>query len=102
MEIHCLGCDHPIKPGPSNTHIIGPDIEFKCPFCDYKYEGKFTSFLRDQIGGWHPQSPSDASLMQSMARYVELNSSEYYKEKGLRHGKVRNVRDRGKPKAKRP
>ena len=102
MEIHCLDCERSIKPSLSNTRIIGPDVEFTCPFCSYKYKGKFTSFLRDQINGWRPQSPEDARLMQAMARYIELNSSEYYKEKGLRHGKVRNVRDRREPETKRP
>jgi len=95
MKIFCFRCEKEFVPSELNTHIIGPDVEVNCPFCYYKYEGKLTSFVRDQTGGYHPQSAHAAIKMQRMARFIELNSSAYYKKKGLRHGnkKVRNVRN---------
>jgi len=95
MKIFCLECEKKFVPSQINTHIIGPDVEVVCPFCNYMFRGKFTSFLRDQMGNWRPSSAQDAAKMQRMARYIELNSSEYYKKRGLRHGKekVRDVRD---------
>jgi DNA-directed RNA polymerase subunit RPC12/RpoP len=97
MEIYCLKCGKAIVPNQFNVHIIGPDVEIICPYCHCMYKGKITSFVRDQVGGHRPQSASDAARMQRMAQYIELNSSEYYKKRGLRHGrkKVRDVRDRG-------
>lgn len=95
MNVYCLKCDRKFVPGPMTVHIIGPDVEVTCPFCNYKYEGKLTSFVRDQIGGNRPSSAHDAAKMIQVAQFVELNSSDYYKKRGLRHGrkKVRDVRD---------
>ena len=96
MKIICLKCRKEFVPSQMNTQIIGPDVEVSCPFCYDKYEGKLTSFCRDQLGGdWHQQSTHDAAKMQRMAKYLELNSSDYDKKRGLRHGKkkVRTVRD---------
>ena len=99
MKIHCFKCGKKITPSISNVNIIGPDILFKCPFCNYRYEGKFTSFLRDQLGGYESQSVSAARHLQALAQFVELNSSDYYEKRGLRHGKIRNIRDRRKSEA---
>ena len=95
MNIYCLECSREFIPGQFNVQIIGPDVAVSCPFCSYKYEGKMTSFVRDQLGGNKPISHLDARNMIILAQHIELNSSEYYKTKGLRHGrkKVRNVRD---------
>ncbi len=98
MKIRCPKCNRSFIPSQYNTHIIGPDVAIECPYtgCDYKYKGKMTSFVRDQIGGALPQSAHCAVRMQTLAQGIELNSSEYYKKKGLRHGgkkKVRNLRD---------
>ena len=59
------------------------------------YEGKLLNYVDHQVGVHRQQSPIDGSKMVKLARFIELNSSEYYKTKGLRHGKkkVRNVRD---------
>lgn len=93
--LHCLECERKFIPSQANVQIIGPDVLVKCPFCSYEYKGKMTSFVRDLIGGWRLGSPTDAMRMMELARYIELNSSDYYKRRGLRHGekKVRNVRD---------
>jgi hypothetical protein len=93
MKTYCFKCNKEFVPGELNTQIIGPDVEVNCPFCHDKYEGKLTSFVRDQLGGSRPLSAIDASKMQRMAKFIELNSSDYYKKKGFRHGKknIRNV-----------
>ena len=95
MKLHCSGCEKEFVPGPFNTQIIGPDVQVNCPFCDYQFNGKLTSFVRDQLNNGRPQSAANAREMIATAKYMELNSSEYYKKRGLRHGKkkVRNVRD---------
>ena len=95
MKIFCLKCVKEFVPGPFNTQIIGPDVQVNCPFCDYQFKGKMTSFVRDQLSTKRPQSAADAREMIAKAKYMELNSSEYYKKRGLRHGKkkVRNIRD---------
>lgn len=95
MKIFCFKCKKEFVPSQLNTHIIGPDVEVNCPFCHYKYEGKLTSFVRDQTDSYRPQSAHAAIKMQRMAKFIELNSSEYYKKRGLRHGKkkVRNIRN---------
>jgi hypothetical protein len=97
MEIVCLKCKKEFIPGQMNTQIIGPDVEVSCPFCHDAFKGKLTSFVREQLYGdmWKPQSAHAARRMQRMARFMELNSSDYYKNRGMRHGKkkVRNIRD---------
>ena len=92
MKITCLECEKEFVPSQMNTQIIGPDVQVVCPFCNYQFKGKMTSFVRGQVGG-KAQSAQDAARMQRLAQYIELNSSEYYKKRGLRHGtkKVRNI-----------
>lgn len=100
MNIFCLKCKKKYAPQNLNTVIIGPYIKATCPFCSYVYEGKFTKFVAKQLGR-EPRIASihDAARMQVLAEYIELNSSDYYKERGLRHGrkKVRDIRDRREP-----
>jgi hypothetical protein len=93
MKIHCLKCKKEFIPNEFSVRIVGPNVEVTCPFCSYFYDGKFTSFLRDLLGGYDAQSSKDARLMQRLGRYIELNSSEYYKKRGLRHGGKKKVRD---------
>lgn len=94
MEVVCLECNKGFQPSQFNTQIIGPDVLVQCPFCSWKWEGKLTSFVRDQLGGFRGSSAHDAMKMMEIAQFIELNSSEYYKKRGLRHGKkVRNIRD---------
>jgi len=95
MKVSCFKCRKKFTPRTENTLIIGPDVEITCPFCYYKYRGKMTSFVRDQVGGFNTLSAHDATTMIEMAQFIELNSSDYYKKRGLRHGKkkVRNVRN---------
>ena len=92
MVVFCLKCKKEFVPSNLNTKIIGPYVEVKCPFCPDMYEGKLLSYVTEQIGGWSSQSVTDARNMQAMAQFIELNSSDYYKKKGLRHGK-KKVRD---------
>lgn len=87
MNIKCFGCGKEFRPGMLNTKIYGPYIEINCPFCLYKYEGKLLSFVRKQMGKHENGSAAAARKMIRMAEFIELNSSEYYKKKGLRHGK---------------
>lgn len=95
MKITCLKCATQFVPGEYNTNIIGPDVAVSCPFCYYKYQGKMSSFVREQLGVSRPLSAKDAIVMIEMAKFIELNSSAYYKKRGLRHEKkkVRNVRN---------
>lgn len=93
MNMRCFKCNKEFKADQANTHIIGPDIEVICPFCSDKYKGKFIRYVEKLCGGYKPLSPNLAIRMQKAAQYIELNVSEYYAERGLRHGKkkVRNV-----------
>jgi DNA-directed RNA polymerase subunit RPC12/RpoP len=95
MVIHCLECGKPFVPSSVNTKIYGPYVEINCPYCSDVYEGKLLNFVDLQTGRSRPLSHHDAIDMQKMAQFIELNSSDYYKKRGLRHGKkkVRNVRD---------
>jgi DNA-directed RNA polymerase subunit RPC12/RpoP len=93
MNIHCLECGKEFIPSKFNTKIIGPYVEVNCPFCSDVFKGKLLVYVTKQIGGWRSHSTSDAAKMQALAQLIELNSSEYYEKKGMRHGKkkVRNV-----------
>jgi hypothetical protein len=93
MNVYCLGCKQGFKPGPINTLIMGPDVKVSCPFCACVYEGKLTSYVRDLIGGNKPQCGQDARDMIALAQHIELNSSDYYEKRGLRHGGKKKVRD---------
>lgn len=81
MKISCLKCEEGYKPNPRNTKIYGVYIETTCPFCASVWEGKFLNFVEKQIGGLSDKPISDAARMQQLARFVEFNSSEYYKKK---------------------
>ena len=93
MNVFCSKCKKEFVPSKLNTKIIGPYIEVRCPFCPDVYEGKLLSYVTELVGGWRSQSVHDAVKMQKLAQFIELNSSDYYIKKGLRHGKkkVRNV-----------
>jgi len=95
MNIHCFKCEKEFVPSELNTGIIGPYVKITCPYCSDVFEGKFLTFVDQQAGGHRPHSHQDAAGMQRLAQFIELNSSDYYKKRGLRHGKkkVRNVRD---------
>lgn len=94
MNIRCLKCNKEFIPSGMNTSIIGPYLKITCPHCSDVYEGKLLSFVDEQIGH-RSHSHVDASKMQRLAKFIELNSSDYYRKRGLRHGKkkVRNVRN---------
>lgn len=93
MKVHCFGCGRNFPVSAANIKIYGPYVEVNCPYCAHIYEDKFLNFVDKQVGGHSAQSPRDAARMIALAQFVELNCSDYYKEKGLRHGKkkVRNV-----------
>ena len=95
MTIFCLKCKKKFVPGILNTKIYGLYVEITCPYCSGVYDGKLLNFVNMQLGDHRPQSAQDAIKMIELAEFIELNSSEYYKKKGLRHGrkKIRNVRD---------
>lgn len=95
MKIYCLKCFKKFVPTASNTKILGPYVEVNCPYCLDVYEGKFLNFVGRQVGNPRQQSARDAARMIELAEFIELNSSEYYKKRGQRHGKkkVRNVRN---------
>ncbi len=95
MNIHCFKCKKEFVPSGLNTGIIGPDVKIICPYCFDVYEGKLLTFVDRQMGGHKSHSHLDAAKMQQLAKFIELNSSDYYKKRGLRHGKkkVRNVRN---------
>lgn len=87
MLVCCLECKKEFIPDSININIAGPFIKVFCPFCSYVYEGKFLNFVELQMGGYKPSSVEDARKMIELARFMELNSSDYYKKRGLRHGK---------------
>jgi len=93
MNVYCFKCEKKFVPSGLNTSIIGPYVKINCPFCADVYEGKLLIFVDKQLGGHNPQSHIRAADMQRLAQFIELNSSDYYKKKGMRHGKkkVRNV-----------
>jgi hypothetical protein len=91
MGIECLSCGRFFKSDMTTVRIIGPDVKVTCPFCSYEYKGKLNRFVDTQVGGYIPQSVNCAAKMIAKAQYIELNSSEYYKERGLRHGKRKKV-----------
>ena len=80
MNIKCFKCGKAYKPGLHNTKIYGPYIESTCPFCNYVYDGKFLNFIDEQIGG-ERKLLKTAVKMQQLAKFVELNSSDYYKKR---------------------
>lgn len=92
MNLICFECRKKYIPTLANVKIIGPDLETTCPFCGNVYSGKLNKFAGLQVGPHKPLSAEYAISMISLAEYVELNTSEYYKEKGMRHGK-KKVRD---------
>jgi hypothetical protein len=83
MEIRCFKCEKAYKPGLHNTKIYGPYIRTECPFCNYVYHDKFLNFIEEQIGGERKMLIT-AVKMQQLAKFVELNSSDYYKKKKRR------------------
>ena len=93
MVVHCFKCKKEFVPSQTNTKIYGPYVEITCPYCLDVYEGKLLSFVDIQLGGHRSHSHVDAMNMQRLAQYIELNSSDYYRKKGTRHGKkkVRNI-----------
>jgi len=93
MLVKCLDCKKKFVPEESNTGIHDPYIKVTCPFCFHVYEDKFLNFVVKQNNGFTPHSISDASRMIKMAQFVELNSSDYYKKRGLRHGGKKKIRD---------
>ena len=93
MGIKCFKCNEYFVAGVNNVKIIGPDVEASCPFCYDVYTGKLNKFSCAQAGTFMPSSPNYAAAAQRMAQYIELNSSDYYKERGLRHGGKKKVRD---------
>jgi len=95
MKVFCLKCKKEFVPGATNTKIYGPYVEITCPYCLDVFDGKLLNFVNIQAGDSRPQSAHYAAKMIALAEFIELNSSEYYKKKGLRHArkKVRNVRN---------
>jgi len=87
MEICCLECHKNYNPGLGNVKILGVYIETVCPFCGYTYEGKFLNFVAKQTNDGNMFSAG--AKMQQMARYIELNSSEYYNKDKKRKKRVR-------------
>jgi hypothetical protein len=95
MVVNCFKCKKEFVPSQTNTKIYGPYAEITCPYCLDVYNDKLLNFVNIQSGAHRPQSVSYAIKMIRLAKFIELNSSEYYKKRGLRHGKkkVRNIRD---------
>lgn len=95
MKIHCFECYKKFVPSASNTKILGPYIEVACPYCLDVYNDKLLNYVDRQIGYFPIRSSIAAIKMIKLAKFIELNSSDYYKKRGLRHGKkkVRNIRD---------
>lgn len=93
MSIQCFKCKEYFGPSLSSVKIIGPDVEVECPFCHDVYFGKLNKYACQQNGTHMPLSHTYAIEAIKTAQFVELNSSEYYKERGLRHGGKKKVRD---------
>lgn len=83
MTAKCFKCGKKYVPGQSNTKIYGPYMETNCPYCLYKWEGKLLNYSEEQVSKdeYRLSTIKDAVEMQRFARFVELNSSEYYKRK---------------------
>jgi len=95
MLVHCFKCKKEFVPSSTNTKIYGPYIEVTCPYCLDVYVGKLLNFVDIQAGDHKSQSVIGAIKMIKLAKFIELNSSEYYRKRGLRHGKkkVRDIQD---------
>ena len=87
MKIRCFECGSNYQPGLGNVKIIGVYIETVCPFCGYIYEGKFLDFVGKQVND--SNILRTGAKMQQIARYVELNSSEYYNKDKKRKKRVK-------------
>ena len=88
MEICCFECNKNYQPGLGNVKILGVYIETVCPFCGYTYEGKFLNFVEKQ-SNYDGNMLKAAAKMQQIAKYVELNSSEYYNKDKKRRKRAR-------------
>lgn len=93
MGIQCFKCMEYFAPSMSSVKIIGPDVEVTCPFCHTTTLDKLNKFACKQVGQHVPQSPEYARKAIKIAQLIELNSSDYYKKRGLRHGGTKKVRD---------
>lgn len=95
MKIYCFECYKGFIPSASNTKILGPYVEITCPYCLDVYNDKLLNCVDKQVGYFPIRSTAAAIKMIRIAEFIELNSSDYYRKKGLRHDKkkVRNVRD---------
>jgi hypothetical protein len=97
MGIKCFNCGKSFVSNSISVKIIGPEVEVCCPYCSDVCIEKLNKFVCRQHGMYMPLSPIYASKAIETAQYIELNSSDYYKEKGLRHGgkkEIRNLRAR--------
>ena len=81
MTAKCFKCGKKYVPGQSNTKIYGPYMETTCPYCLHKWEGKILNYSEEQVTTYDHRLSTiqDAMKMQRFARFVELNSSDYYK-----------------------
>ena len=93
MNIQCFNCYKFFIPGERNTKIIGPYVDITCPYCNSAYYDKLLNFVEAQLGGYNPHCHIEAIWMIRLAEFVELNSSDYYRKRGLRHGGKKKVRD---------
>ncbi len=88
MEICCFECQKNYQPGLGNVKILGVYIETECPFCGYIYEGKFLNFV-NRLSNYDGNMLRQAAKMQQIAKYIELNSSEYYNKDKKRRKRVK-------------
>jgi hypothetical protein len=77
----CIHCCQEYKANENNTKIYGPYVDITCPLCGDVYTGKLLNLV-DRLFEKPRASMKGASLMQSLAQYIEKNSVENSKGKG--------------------
>ena len=93
MNLTCFSCKKKYIPTQSNVQIIGPDMETTCPFCFSVWRGKINKYSGMQVGPHRVLSADYAQKMMRIAEFIELETSEYYRQKGMRHGEKKKIRD---------
>lgn len=49
MKVRCLFCGKGYEPHATNMRMVGPNLEFTCPFCNKKGDRKLNKFAELQV-----------------------------------------------------
>lgn len=97
MKVVCRSCWKKYEPHASNMRIVGPNLEYTCPFCNKFNDRKLNKFVEIQTDPEFEMARLDrARIMIAMAQEIEKAVVEEL-EKGRKKNdkKDSNLRDRG-------